>query len=115
MIFVNQPIPIPSYLIAIASGNVRFKAFPRIEGKDWTSGIWAEPETIDDAHWEFCEDTGRFLAAEEQIVGPYKFGVYELVVLPPSFPYGGMVGSSLCICSMTDIGPGKCMLHLSYT
>jgi hypothetical protein len=36
--------------------------------------------------------TYRFLAAEETLVTPYKFGVYDLLVLPPSFPYGGMVG-----------------------
>ena len=46
---------------------------------------------IDSAYWEFSEDTGRFLAAEEEIVVPYRFGVYDLLVLPPSFPYGGMV------------------------
>ena len=84
---------IPSYLIAIACGNVQFKAFPKVDGKDWTTGIWAEPEFIKDAFWEFSADTGRFLAAEEEVVGPYQFGVYDLLVLPPSFPYGGMVSA----------------------
>ncbi|KZP30333.1 hypothetical protein FIBSPDRAFT_850643 [Athelia psychrophila] len=86
----DQPVPIPSYLIAIACGNVRYRAFPKVEGKTWTCGIWAEPEMIDACYWEFSEDTGRFLAAEEEVVVPYKFGVYDLLVLPPSFPYGGM-------------------------
>lgn len=66
-------------------------------GRNWTSGIWAEPELIDAAYWEFSEDTGRFLSAEEDVVSPYQFGVYDLLVLPPSFPYGGMVSALLCI------------------
>ena len=70
--------------------------------------MWAEPELLEACYWEFSEDTGRsvsglalhamgieyatrFLAKEEDIVGPYKFGVYDVLVLPPSFPYGGMV------------------------
>lgn len=101
-------MPIPSYLIAVASGNVHYRAFPKYEDKEWTCGIWAEPELIDRAYWEFSKDTARytlyyipdfsktescprFLAEEEKIVTPYKFGVYDLLVLPPSFPYGGMV------------------------
>jgi leukotriene-A4 hydrolase len=43
------------------------------------------------AYWEFSEDTTKFLATEESVVTPYEFGVYDLLVLPPSFPYGGMV------------------------
>ena len=38
------------------------------------------------------DTTTSFLAKEEDIVGDYRFGVYDLLVLPPSFPYGGMVG-----------------------
>jgi leukotriene-A4 hydrolase len=72
--------------------------------------VWAEPELLDACYWEFSEDTGRsesvpgpafhaidyligarFLSKEEDIVGPYKFGVYDVLILPPSFPYGGMV------------------------
>jgi hypothetical protein len=56
----HQPVPIPSYLIAIASGNVRYRAFPKVEDKEWTSGIWAEPELLEAAYWEFSEDTGRY-------------------------------------------------------
>jgi leukotriene-A4 hydrolase len=106
-----QPVGIPSYLIAIASGNLRYKPFQAIEGRPWNSGVWAEPELLEASYWEFSEDTGRlvssrirrqkrylpeprFLAKEEDIVGPYKFGVYDVLVLPPSFPYGGMVGSA---------------------
>ncbi|OCB89221.1 hypothetical protein A7U60_g3588 [Sanghuangporus baumii] len=86
----NQPTAIPSYLIALACGNVRYRSFPKEKSKEWSSGIWAEPELIDSAYWEFSADTNKFLAEEERIVGTYRFGVYDLLVLPPSFPYGGM-------------------------
>ncbi|KAI0089923.1 peptidase family M1-domain-containing protein [Irpex rosettiformis] len=97
----NQPVPIPSYLIAIAAGNVVYKPFPTVKGKTWKSGIWAEPELIDAAYWEFSEDTGRFLALEETVVPPYRFGVYDLLVLPPSFPYGGMENACLTFLTPT--------------
>ncbi|KAG6919450.1 hypothetical protein DXG01_005709 [Tephrocybe rancida] len=97
----HQPVPIPSYLIAIASGNIQYQAFPKFEDKEWTCGVWAEPELIDSAYWEFSEDTARFLAAEEKVVIPYKFGVYDLLVLPPSFPYGGMENACLSFLTPT--------------
>ena len=101
----KQPVPIPSYLIAIAAGDVVYRAFPAIPGKSWTSGVWAEPETIEAAYWEFSEDTGKFIAKAEDIIGPYLFGVYDLLVLPPSFPYGGMVRivSIITLRSHTDV------------
>ncbi|RPD67705.1 zincin, partial [Lentinus tigrinus ALCF2SS1-7] len=95
----KQPVPIPPYLIAIAIGNFRYRALPKVEGKEWSTGIWAEPELIDAAYWEFSEDTGRFLATAEKILRPYRFGVYDLLVLPPSFPYGGM--ENACLTSLT--------------
>ncbi|KAA1468302.1 Metalloprotease [Dentipellis sp. KUC8613] len=95
----NQLVPIPSYLVAIASGNLSYRPFATIEGKTWKSGVWAEPELIEASFWEFSEDTARFLAKEEEIVGPYRFGVYDLLVLPPSFPYGGM--ENACISFLT--------------
>ncbi|KAF5327018.1 hypothetical protein D9619_004122 [Psilocybe cf. subviscida] len=97
----TQPIPIPSYLIAIAVGNVRYRPFNVPEGCGWMSGIWAEPEMITAAHWEFEEATTQFLAAEEKLVLPYRFGVYDLLVLPPSFPYGGMENACLTFLTPT--------------
>ncbi|KAH7908136.1 hypothetical protein BJ138DRAFT_1208110 [Hygrophoropsis aurantiaca] len=97
----DQPVPIPSYLLAIAAGNFRYRPFTTPEGKTWTSGVWAEPELIDAAHWEFNEDTTRYLATAESLVGPYRFGVYDLLVLPPSFPYGGMENPCLSFLTPT--------------
>ncbi|KAK2459750.1 hypothetical protein APHAL10511_008182 [Amanita phalloides] len=97
----EQPIPIPSYLIAIAAGNLIYKPFPAVKDKQWRSGVWAEPELIQSAYWEFSEDTTRFLAEEERIITPYRFGVYDLLVLPPSFPYGGMENACLSFLTPT--------------
>lgn len=108
----EQPVPIPSYLIAIACGNVRYRPFPRIEDKNWTSGIWAEPELIDAAYWEFFEDTGRFLAAEEKVVTPYRFGVYDLLILPPSFPYGGMENACLTFLTPTLLAGDRSLVDV---
>ena len=91
----GQPVPIPPYLIAIAAGNFRYRALPKVEGKAWSTGVWAEPELVDAAYWEFSEATGTFLAKAETILPPYRFGVYDLLVLPPSFPYGGMENACL--------------------
>lgn len=53
----DQPVPIPSYLIAIAAGNVVYRPFAPVEGKTWKSGVWAEPELIEASYWEFSQDT----------------------------------------------------------
>ncbi|KAH8825130.1 peptidase family M1-domain-containing protein [Flagelloscypha sp. PMI_526] len=96
----KSPVPIPSYLIAIAAGDLVYKAFDKLPGKDWTTGVWAEPSLIDAAHWEFSADTARFLAAEEEAIkSSYRFGVYDILIPPPSFPYGGM--ENPCISFLT--------------
>ncbi|XP_037962086.2 leukotriene A-4 hydrolase isoform X3 [Plutella xylostella] len=79
----RQPVPIPSYLLAIAAGRLEARSLgPR-------SLVWSEKEEIERSAWEFAE-TERYLAAAERLVGPYVWGQYDLLVLPPSFPYGGM-------------------------
>jgi len=45
---------------------------------------------MDAAYWEFSQDTARYVHEAETLITPYEFGVYDLLVLPPSFPYGGM-------------------------
>ncbi|KAI0063061.1 zincin [Artomyces pyxidatus] len=110
--FYKQPVAIPSYLIAIASGNVHYRAFPAIEGKTWKSGVWAEPELMDASYWEFSEDTARFLAQEEEIVGHYRFGVYDLLVLPPSFPYGGMENACLSFLTPTLLAGDRSLVDV---
>jgi leukotriene-A4 hydrolase len=56
-----KPIPIAPYLLAIASGNIAFRAFTVPPGSNWTSGIWTEPEMMDRSFWEFSEDTPKWV------------------------------------------------------
>jgi len=79
----EMPQPIPSYLMAIAVGNIFFAPL----GEE--TGVYAEPELLDASVFEFA-DTQEMLEQAEEIFGPYEWGRYDLLVLPPSFPYGGM-------------------------
>lgn len=79
----EMPQPIPSYLLAIAVGNFYFAPL----GED--TGIYTEPELLDASVYEFA-DTQAMLETAESMFGPYEWGRYDLLVLPPSFPYGGM-------------------------
>ena len=79
----EMPQPIPSYLLAIAVGNFYFAPL----GED--TGIYSEPELLDASVYEFA-DTQAMLELAEEMFGPYDWGRYDLLVLPPSFPFGGM-------------------------
>ena len=71
------------YMIAIAVGDLAFKPLgPR-------TGVWAEPATLDAAA-PSSSDTEKMVAAAEKLYGPYRWGRYDVLVLPPSFPLGGM-------------------------
>ena len=92
----RMPQPIPSYLFAIAVANLVFRELgPR-------TGIYAEPEVIDAAAWEFAE-TEKSLVEAEKLLGPYLWGRYDMLVLPPSFPYGGMENPRLTFLTPTAI------------
>ncbi|PSN34098.1 Leukotriene A-4 hydrolase [Blattella germanica] len=83
----EQPVPIPVYLIAIVVGLLESKKIgPR-------SHVWSEKEYIDKAAYEFAE-TEEMLTTAESICGEYVWGIYDLLVLPPSFPFGGMENPS---------------------
>jgi leukotriene-A4 hydrolase len=79
----QMPQPIPSYLLALAVGNFYFAPL----GED--TGVYTEPELLDASVFEFA-DTQAMLETAEEMYGPYDWGRYDLLVLPPSFPYGGM-------------------------
>jgi leukotriene-A4 hydrolase len=79
----RMPQPIPSYLFALAAGDLAFQEIgPR-------TGIYAEPSVLEAAAWEFGENE-ECLKAAERLLGPYQWDRYDLLVMPPSFPYGGM-------------------------
>ncbi|KAJ5140596.1 hypothetical protein N7448_004004 [Penicillium atrosanguineum] len=80
----NQSVPIPSYLFAIASGDVSEAPIgPR-------SVVATSPDKLEDCKWELEADTETFITTIEKIVYPYAWGEYNVLILPPSFPYGGM-------------------------
>ncbi|MDK2766406.1 MAG: M1 family metallopeptidase [Sphingomonas sp.] len=88
--------PVPPYLIAIAIGDLKFKEIgPR-------SGVWAEAGMIDAAVSEFA-DVEKMIDAAQALYGPYRWGRYDMLVLPPSFPYGGMENPNLTFFTPTII------------
>ena len=88
--------PVAPYLIAIAAGDIAFRDLgPR-------TGVWAEPATLDAAAYETA-DTEKMVAAAERLYGPYRWGRYDMIVLPPSFPYGGMENPTLTFLTPTFI------------
>ena len=129
----RQPMPISSYLFALAAGNLASRCL--YQGAGWLDGgqagggggpihrhtpahtlacphththtkththpinpsrelgpisrVWSEPEMVEAGAYEFGE-TDAFLRAAEAVAGPYEWGRYDLLLLPPSFPFGGM-------------------------
>ena len=101
----RQTKPIPSYLMALAVGDLEFKAV------DHRSGVYAEPSVLAKATWEFA-DMGRMIDAAEKLYGPYQWGRYDVLVLPPSFPYGGMENPNLTFATPTVIAGDRSLVSL---
>ncbi|MEO6155036.1 MAG: M1 family metallopeptidase [Thermomonas sp.] len=101
----KMPQKIPSYLLAIAAGDMVFKSLGA------RSGVWAEPTMVDKAAAEFS-DTEKMIDAAEALYGPYRWGRYDLLVLPPSFPYGGMENPRLTFATPTVIVGDKSLVSL---
>lgn len=97
----NQPIPIPSYLISIASGDlVKAKIGPR-------SDVFSEPVNIDKCQWEFEADMENFIQIAEALIFNYEWERFDSLVLPASFPYGGMEIPNLCQLTPTLIAEDR--------
>lgn len=101
----TMPQPIPSYLIALAIGDLSFKPM----GK--RTGVYAEPSILDAAAAEF-EDTESMLEVTEKTFGPYSWDRYDLLILPPSFPFGGMENPRLSFITPTVIAGDKSLVSL---
>eukprot|EP00899_Mesostigma_viride_P027826 jgi/Mesvir1/8228/Mv12513-RA.2 len=102
----HQKVPIPSYLVALAVGQLDSRPIgPR-------SRVWAEPAQVDAAAHEFSEHTELFLATGEALLGPYEWGVYDLLVLPPSFPYGGMENPCLTFVTPTLLAGDRSLVDV---
>ena len=101
----RMPQAVPSYLIALAVGDLRFRALGQ------RTGVYAEPSVVDKAASEFS-DTEKMVEATEKLYGPYRWGRYDLLVLPPSFPYGGMENPRLTFATPTVLAGDKSLVSL---
>lgn len=101
----KQDKPIPSYLMAIAVGDVEFKSI------DNRTGVYAEHSQIDKAKWEFAK-LGDMVNAAEKLFGPYRWGRYDVIVLPPSFPFGGMENPNLTFLTPTVLAGDRSLTSL---
>ncbi len=96
---------IPSYLLALAVGDIAFAPMGE------RTGVYAEPGLVEAAAWEFA-DTEQMVAAAERLYGPYRWGRYDLLVLPPSFPYGGMENPRLTFATPTVLAGDRSLVSL---
>ncbi len=97
--------PIPSYLLAIAVGDLAARATgPR-------SAVYAEPSVVDAAASEFA-DTEKMIETTEKLYGPYRWDRYDILVLPPSFPFGGMENPCMTFATPTVIVGDRSLVSL---
>ncbi len=97
--------PIPSYLIALAVGDIHFKATGN------RTGVYAERSMVDTAAWELA-DMEKMVEAAEALYGPYRWGRYDVIILPPSFPFGGMENPCLTFATPTIIAGDRTLISL---
>ena len=92
----RMELPVPAYLIALSAGDLKFSPIGS------RCGVYAEPEQLQKAAAEFS-DMEKMLIAAEKLYGPYIWGRYDVIVLPPSFPFGGMENPRLTFATPTII------------
>lgn len=98
--------PIPPYLMALAVGNIGYRAF------DGRTGVYTEPVILDDAAWELAE-TPKMVDAAEKLYGrKYPWGQYDVLILPPSFPFGGMENPRLTFATPTILAGDRSLTPL---
>ena len=97
--------PIPAYLMALAVGNIEFQSI-----SDRT-GVYAEPGMLADAAYEMA-DLEKMVVATESLYGPYLWDRYDIIVLPPSFPFGGMENPRLTFATPTIIAGDRSLTAL---
>jgi len=103
--YFSMPQAIPAYLIAIGVGDLEFKAMSH------QTGIYAETDILEAAVAEF-DDTQAMIDASEKLYGAYRWGRYDLLILPPSFPFGGMENPRLSFITPTVIAGDKSLVNL---
>ncbi|MEO6190562.1 MAG: M1 family metallopeptidase [Saprospiraceae bacterium] len=101
----NMEIPIPAYLMALAVGDFYFKPI------GLRTGVYADSSVLDKAVWEFA-DLEKMVVAAEQLYGPYPWTRYDVIVLPSSFPFGGMENPRLTFLTPTVITSDRSLTSL---
>lgn len=101
----EMEIPIPAYLMALAVGDLEFAAI------DDRIGVYAEPGVMEKASREF-EEVPWMMTKAEELYGPYEWGRYDALILPPGFPIGGMENPRLTFCTPTIIAGDKSLMNL---
>ena len=101
----DMPQAIPTYLLALAVGNLaKSDLGPR-------SCVYAEPETLEKAAWEFAE-VEHMIASAEKLFGPYEWDRFDMLVMPPAFPYGGMENPRLTFLTPTLIAGDRSQVNV---
>ena len=101
----RMPQAIPPYLLALAVGDLEFRSLGH------NSGVWAEKPMIDASAYELA-DTPKMIEAAETLYGPYRWGQYDVLVLPPSFPFGGMENPRLTFATPTILAGDRSLVNL---
>jgi len=96
---------IPSYLMALAVGDFVFKPIGT------RTGVYAEPSVAVAAAAEFAE-VDAMMEVGEKLYGPYRWSRYDILVLPPSFPFGGMENPRLTFLTPTVITGDRALVSL---
>jgi leukotriene-A4 hydrolase len=97
--------PVPSYLIALAVGDLDFRP------ESTRAGVWAEPPVVERAAREFS-DLESMIRATEELFGPYRWERYDVLVLPPSFSFGGMENPRVTFATPTVLAGDKSLVAL---
>lgn len=100
-----MPQAIPTYLLALAVGELEARELSH------RARIWAEPAIVEKAEWEFME-VESFIRKAEGIFGPYDWDRYDMLVLPPSFPYGGMENPRMTFLTPTLLAGDRSMVDV---
>ncbi len=101
----EMPQPVPSYLVALGVGDLEFRPLGE------RTGVYAEPSVVEAAAYE-CGDVEQRLEAAERLYGPYRWGRYDMLVLPPSFPFGGMENPRLTFVTPTILAGDRSLVTL---
>lgn len=97
--------PVPAYLLALAVGDLEFGALSE------ECGVYAEPGLLETARWEFAQ-TPEMMEATEAMYGAYPWGRYDILVLPPYFPFGGMENPRLTFATPTILAGDRSLVAL---